>query len=218
MGDVLRGLLGWTLRPLLRLVLVFVPVEDQWERLHVSIPVRSYGAGAIHDFDWYFSGESAVRVTSVGEIRAWLSTCRYVRDDDLFRERDFWQHPTTFEKLREGDCEDHAIWAWRKLVELGYDADLVFGRCPAPDADAEARACGHVWVVYRHEGQAFLFETVAKHEDRMVVPLGDAPPRYRPELGVDRERRRFAFNGYLLSLRDGVQRGTTEGRWTWASS
>jgi hypothetical protein len=45
----------------------------------------------------------------------------------LFGEADFWQHPSTFERLRTGDCEDFAVWAWRKLIELGYDVDLVAG-------------------------------------------------------------------------------------------
>src|SRR5690348_3236184 len=54
-----------------------------------------------------------------GDLRM-AADCEYVRDP--VHERDFWQHPKTFEQLRKGDCEDHALWAWRKLTELGISA------------------------------------------------------------------------------------------------
>src|SRR5205085_1473130 len=68
-------------------------------------------------FAWYFEGQSAVTVGSVDDVCEWLLECEYVHDPELFHEPDFWQHPRTFERLRKGDCEDHALWAWRKLVE-----------------------------------------------------------------------------------------------------
>jgi len=67
-------------------------------------------------------GQSTVCVNDIAAICEWLADCEYVRDP--VHERDFWQHPKTFEQLRKGDCEDHALWAWRKLTELGIPAEF----------------------------------------------------------------------------------------------
>ena len=87
-----------------------------------------FGDGARHGFEWVFEGASAVDVSSVDDILEWLRGCRYETDESLFVESDFWQHPRTFEQFKRGDCEDFALWAWRKLVELGLDASLIIGR------------------------------------------------------------------------------------------
>lgn len=197
-----RGLLFWPLRPLWRLFLRAVPVSDPWERVSYRVPVKRYGSGSIHDFAWYFEGASGVAASSVDDVQQWLLGCEYVSDPDLFRVADYWQHPRTFEQIKRGDCEDHAIWAWRKLIELGYDADLVEGRClpwqpGMPDGDRT-----HVWVMFRREGEAFLFETTCKVKDAMITPLANTLHKYRPELGVDRNRKSFAFAGALLTIRE----------------
>lgn len=88
-----------------------------------------------------------------------------------FHEADFWQHPRTFEHLRKGDCEDHALWAWRKLVEMGYRADLYVGEWP-PDDDSDGH---HAWVVFERDDQRFVLEAIHKSLDVMVRPLGTAP-------------------------------------------
>jgi hypothetical protein len=166
------------------------------------VPVSRYGLGSRHDFSWYFEGESLVRIASLDEVQDWLLSCEYVHDDELFHEPDFWQHPRTFERLRRGDCEDHALWAWRKLIELGYEAELVSGRClPWNPKDPTAHR-GHVWVTFTSEGNRFLFETATKTKEQMIRPLTDAAAGYRPEFGVDHRRQRFAFNGYLDTLRE----------------
>lgn len=177
--------------------------EDPWARLDVSPRIALYGAGARHDVGWYFEGESAVPVSSLDELRSWLAGCEYATDADLFQEPDFWQHPRTFERLRRGDCEDFALWAWRKLVELGYDADLVVGRCPGAGDGREAR---HAWVVFRRDGGEFLFEPVAGQADGAVRPLGEVRERYVPEFGVGADRRRFAFAGYRRYWKGGAAR------------
>jgi len=200
--DTLKRIIYWSLRPAVWLLLRVLPLDDPWERLAYRVPVRSYGLGAKHDFGWYFEGETSVTVATLEDVQDWLIACSYVRDPELFHEEDFWQHPTTFERLRQGDCEDHALWAWRKLVELGYDADLVSGRCLPWDPKVAGADRGHVWVVFRKDGDAYLFESVAKSRDRMIRPLSDVAVKYRPEFGVDRSRQRFAFNGFLLTWRD----------------
>jgi hypothetical protein len=198
----LREILFWILKPLLWLLLKLVAVEDPWERINYQVPVGKYGAGAKHDFGWYFEGESSVPVKSIDDVQAWLLECAYVHDEALFRERDHWQHPVTFESLRKGDCEDHAIWAWRKLVELGVDADLVCGRILRVDPAPEANPSGHAWIVFRADGATYLFETVAKERLEMVRALEEVRAIYRPEYGVDRHRKRFAFGGNLISLQE----------------
>ena len=174
--------------------------EDPWERVDIKVPLRSYGLGSVHDFSWYFEGESSVPVTTLDDIQEWLLACEYTRDPDLFNEADFWQHPRTFEQIRRGDCEDHALWAWRKLIELGYDADLVAGRSLPWVPGRNER--GHAWVVFRHEGKTYLFETATKTRTSMVRPLAAVAAEYRPEFGVDRTRSRFAYNGVLITMRE----------------
>ena len=194
---MIRRALRAVLRPLFVALLRRFPPADPWERIEQALPLRSYGSGARFEFAWYFDGDSAIAVASLDDVRAWLAECEYVTDPHLFQEGDFWQHPRTFEQLRKGDCEDHAIWAWRKLLDLGYDADLVVGRC-LPWKPGEGR---HAWVVFRDaEGAEYLFETVAKGEGA-IRPLGEVRERYLPEVGVARDRRRFAYSGYLIAMR-----------------
>lgn len=161
-----------------------------------------YGGGSYRDFSWYFEGESAVRVTSIEEIQDWLIGCEYADDEHLFQDSDFWQHPRTFEHLRRGDCEDHALWAWRKLIEIGVDAELVSGQ-QLSETRVSDKNSGHVWVVIRRGEETLLFETASKRKERMLKPL-DAEIRaeYRPEVGVSAARKRFAYYGYLLTLKE----------------
>jgi hypothetical protein len=202
MTRILRRALYWVLRPVWRLLLRTLPPDDPWGRLDYRVPVHHYGLGSRHDFAWYFEGDSAVTVSTLDDIQEWLLECEYVRDSDLFHEPDFWQHPRTFERLRKGDCEDHALWAWRKLLELNYDAELVAGRRLPWDPSVPEKDRGHVWVLFRHEGQSYLFEAVAKAKENMVRPLAVTAAEYRPEFGVDRSRQRFTFNGILLTMRE----------------
>ncbi|HXW05204.1 MAG TPA: hypothetical protein VD833_08230 [Vicinamibacterales bacterium] len=79
-------------------------------------------------FRWYYEGQRTVQVGTVDDVCRWLAECQYLSDDELFNETDFWQHPRTFENLCKGDCEDHALWAWTKLVEFGHQAELFVGQ------------------------------------------------------------------------------------------
>ena len=108
--------------PLIRLAWRFDEEEDAWEAIEHDLPLAYFGSGAVNEFDWYLQGESDVVVETLADVQAWLAECAYARDQDLFQVPDFWQHPRTFEQLRKGDCEDHALWAWRKFHELGIDA------------------------------------------------------------------------------------------------
>jgi hypothetical protein len=190
-----RRILAPITQPLLRAVLPLYGEDDPWERLGTWVPLHAYGPGAKHEFDWYFEGESTVSAESLDEICEWLLGCEYARDEDLFHEADFWQHPRTLERMRRGDCEDHALWAWRKLVELGYETELVVG---AWGRDSES---GHAWVMFRQDGEEYLLEATAHSRDRMVLRLAEARDEYEPHFGVDHRFARSAFTGQLHALR-----------------
>lgn len=199
----MNRLLASLLRPLARLAIRWMPVPDPWERVEVRFPLNQLGFGARYDFDWFFEGESAVPIGSLHDLRSWLRGCRYVGDPELFHERDYWQHPRTFEQLKRGDCEDFALWSWRKLVELGMDADLVFGRClPLSDPPSS-----HAWVIFRKDGETFLMEPASARHDHWVRPLADARGDYRPHFGVTARRERYCFGGWLLTAKEGGSAG-----------
>jgi len=193
--HLFRRIVAWLLRPLLTLVLRLTPDDDAWERLTVTPRLNVYGGGLRLDFPKFLSGPSAVSVSSLDDIQQWLLGCKYEADEILFSEPDFWQHPTTFERLRAGDCEDFALWAWRKLVELGFDADIVAGYC-VKDGKLAGR---HAWVVFRQDGKEFLFEPAARTKEAMIRPLSEVRDNYVPEVGADRTGHRFAFTGYLVA-------------------
>ena len=65
------------------------------------MPASVFGPGSRQSFDKYFEGESCVRVGTIDDIVAWLQTCEYVTDLELFREPDVWQHPAIFENGNE---------------------------------------------------------------------------------------------------------------------
>ena len=189
-------LLSFT-RPVSRLLLRAVPIGDAWKRFPSAVPLGVYGIGARQAFTWYFQGESTVEVFSIEEIQDWLLGCEYARDPDLFQEADFWQHPCTFEELRQGDCEDFSLWAWRKLIRLGYDAEFVAGRCRMPGCAAS----GHTWVLLRKDGEKFVFDPVMRDREEMIRPLSAVRHEYIPEVSVDRAFRRYVYSGYFLRRR-----------------
>ena len=185
------------LSPVLKLVIKVLPVDDPWERLNARVPLPQFGSGARHDFRWYLDGDAAQAPGSLEEIIEWLAGCEYASDEALFAEPDFWQHPRTFEHLRRGDCEDFALWAWRNLLRLGYDADLVVGRC-VPPARERSR---HAWIVFRRDGETFLYEPSQRTGEQAITRLNEVRDRYIPEFGVGPDAQRFAFSGYLYFLK-----------------
>ena len=183
---------------LVNVLLPHASVEDPWERSSAVLPTSAFGRGSVRDFRWYFERESEVPVRSIDEVCDWLLGCTYVSDPELFNEPDFWQHPGTFERLRQGDCEDHALWAWRKLVELGVDAELISGRWDVTREDAR----DHAWVVYRADGAERVLESVARTRSAMVRPLDEVRRQYRPHVAVNARFETTAFAGYLLTMQE----------------
>jgi transglutaminase-like cysteine proteinase BTLCP len=201
------GSLRRLLSPWLRLAERLVGRESVWERVTIPVPPGVFGPGSHHPFAEYFEGASSVSVRSIDDIVGWLQTCEYVTDQELFHERDVWQHPATFEQLRRGDCEDFALWAWRKLAELGIDAELFVGRVREDDSSTIDRQ--HAWVVYRIDGCAFLFEPAARVPSSIIRPLEDAMDEYVPHFAVNH---RLATNAFV-----GCMSGDSAGRETGSS-
>jgi hypothetical protein len=176
--------------------------ESVWERVTMQVPASVFGPGSQQPFADYFEGTSSVPVASLDDIVAWLQTCEYVSDLELFQQRDVWHHPGAFESRRRGDCEDFALWAWRKLAEIGIDAEFCVGRVISDDRPAIDRQ--HAWVVYEVSGTAFLFEPAARTHSRMIRPLADAMSDYVPHFAVNH---RFATNAFVGCAADSQRRG-----------
>jgi hypothetical protein len=171
----------------------------------MRVPATAFGPGSRQPFAEYFERESCVHVRSIDDIVAFLQTCEYVTDSELFHTPDFWQHPSDFEKLRRGDCEDFALWAWRKLAELGIDAEFCVGRVICDDHPEIDRQ--HAWVVYRVNGTEFLFEPAARTPSRMIRRLADAMAAYVPHFAANNRFDTSAFVGcasdsHRISLSD----------------
>src|SRR6186997_2101769 len=141
MGSYLHRLLRRLLWTLVRLT---GGPKSSWKRLSLPVPIGAFGPGSQREFAHYFEGESGVRVESIDEIVEWLLTCQYMTDATQFNERDLWQHPIAFEQLRCGDCEDFALWAWRKLADIGIDAEFYVGRVVLGGEPGTDRQ--HAWV------------------------------------------------------------------------
>jgi len=177
-----------------------VHIEDPWQRFEHDVPTELFGLGARHDFSWYLEGESELDIRTPDELVEWLRKCTYASDDTVFHEEDYWQHPCTFERLRTGDCEDYAIWAWRRLLELGYDAEFVAGRSHSPDASNPWKT-GHAWVLYREGDRTYLLDATAKRSEPCLAPLDAVRPAYLPEVSVDGLLKRYVYGGYYLLRR-----------------
>jgi len=196
---MIRNVLAGMVRLAGRAVAGRVKIGDPWREVRVRIPPGAFSSGSVRSFAWYLEGESVVSMASVKDICKWLRKCKYKRDPELFDQSDLWQHPTAFEESRKGDCEDHALWAWRKLIELGIDASLVCGRLFRPKKGTVER---HAWVVFSQDGQDYLLETTRKKKKKMLRPLEEVRDRYRPEFSVDRHLKTHVHAGCLLSLRE----------------
>ncbi len=104
-------------------------------------------------WDRYFNCQLKVRPQTLAEIECFLYNCRYLSDLVTRKQTDFWEPPDVFEERKTGDCEDHAIWAWRHLHELGYRSRLVLGNANGY----------HAWVHIFRNKRVYLFEPTQKH-------------------------------------------------------
>ena len=169
--------------------------DSPWERIPMEVPATAFGPGSRCQFIQYFEGDSLVSVSSIDDIIAWLQTCEYVSDADQFHERDVWQRPSDFEGLRRGDCEDFALWTWRKLIEIGVDAEFFVGRVICGGDPPVARQ--HAWIVYRSGTEVYLFEPAARDRQGMIQPWSAVKDDYIPHFAVNGGYVTSAFVGCL---------------------
>ncbi len=188
-----QQMLRRVLSPVLRMALDRVDLSDPWVTSEARIDPGRFGWGNRHRFGWFLDGPSEVTVKSVADICEWLSACEYRSDQDLFGEVDFWQHPRTFETLRAGDCEDFALWGWRKLLELGHDARFYVGH-------VDEATTGHAWVTLNDGAKRWILEGSARSGPQMLDLVG-ARSRYSPWFSIGGQLRYTLHDGYFLWLR-----------------
>ncbi len=125
----------------------------------------------------FFSQPVEVECRDLEQVRQFLRTCRYVSDQEQFGVQDHWMKPHEFEQSRCGDCDDFALWTWRQLVQLGYEARFVIGGV------TRYGAC-HAWVAYRADGKTFVLEST--YPSRRSIPRLETL-LYSPEISVSYE-------------------------------
>ena len=171
-----------------------VPVRDPWERLDVGIPPRYFGEAA-PDWTAVLRAPTSVSVTSLADVLAFLNGCRATAAPPA-DVPPTWPPLEAFEAHQAGNCTGHALWAWRRLVDLGFAPTLVVGRT-RPFTRSAGR---HAWVLFASEGTEYLLEAVAKTDEQLLRPLAMVRENYRPEVGVTAEGRTVGFAGLLLTM------------------
>src|SRR6266496_2216488 len=73
----------------------------------------------------YVSQPLTVECKTIEDVRQYLRGCEYVSDKVQFEKDEYWQPPEEFEQRKKGDCDDFALWTWRQLLEMGYDARFI---------------------------------------------------------------------------------------------
>jgi len=132
----------------------------------------------------YVSQPLTIKCNTIDEIRRFLVGCEYVSDKELFGKSDYWQPPEEFEKRKKGDCEDFALWTWRQLLSMGYDARFIGGSCGR-------YGNGHAWVEYFQDGKCFLLEPLYCRVGSAVPRL--ATLRYAPSVSVSWDGRTLRY-------------------------
>jgi len=150
----------------------------------VSQPPRRKGPRPTFPMGRYVSQPLTIKCDSIAEVRKFLIGCKYVPDKELFGKDEYWQPPEEFEKREQGDCEDFALWTWRQLLSMGYEARFIGG-------SSGRYGYGHAWVEYVQDGKWYLLEP-------LYCRIGEAMPqlstlRYEPKLSVswDGEKIRY---------------------------
>ena len=123
----------------------------------------------------YVSQPLTVQCNTIRELREFLATCEYVSDKELFGTDEYWQPPEDFENRKKGDCEDFALWTWRQLLNMGYEARFIGG-------SSGRYGSGHAWVEYFQDGKCFLVEALFRKVGMAMPRLSTL--RYQPKLSV----------------------------------
>jgi hypothetical protein len=101
-----------------------------------------------------------------------------------FGQRDYWMLPQEFEERKKGDCDDFALWTWRQLLAMGYDARFVVGH-------SGRYGSGHAWVTYTENGRTLLVESLAAWATPKLPRLSTV--RYQPGISVTWDGKRILY-------------------------
>ena len=99
-------------------------------------------------FGRYISRPLTIHCKSREEIRNFLISCKQASDEEAFGKKEYWLPPDEFEQVKKGDCDDFALWTWRQLVDMGYQARFVAGRFGR-------YRVGHAWVTFTDHALAY---------------------------------------------------------------
>lgn len=176
-----------------KLIGKFEDATDPWENVEYKFSPRIFGRGSTHKFGWYLEGKGETVDGLDGIVELLLNKFRYKSDKELFGKKDYWQHPSEFAERCQGDCEDHALWVWRKLKENNIRARFIGGKL----CRNKPGFSFHAWVVFNNQGVDYSFETIAKEKEKMILPLHDkyVNEKYIPLFGVDHELRTYGYAG-----------------------
>ena len=132
----------------------------------------------------YVSQPLATKCKDFEEMRRFLAQCRYVSDQAQFGKKDYWMTPEEFEKRKKGDCDDFALWTWRQLLAMGYNARFVVGH-------SGRYGSGHAWVTFTEDGRTFLVEPLAAWLVAKIPRLSTV--RYQPGISVAWDGKRLHY-------------------------
>lgn len=170
--------------------------NNLWKWQYKDIPNNFFGPGCKHSFEHYVSGESNIDVNNLDQLCDWLATCDYVADIIKHGKHDYWTHPDDFERERSGDCEDFALWAWRKLKQMNLSAEFMVGKLIQPDGRIE----NHAWLMLIENDNRIILETTAKNKQTMLKPFEQYHPYYLPFAAVTAEFRKKAYTSLIARL------------------
>lgn len=172
--------------------------RETWGRSPFPVPSRYFSDSPILSFKEYLSAPTGVSLSGLEDLCAWLHQCVYVSDEERHGHVDVWQSPQEFEGTREGDCEDHALWAWRQCKALDIRAEFVVGRY----VNSNGRVERHAWVHVFRDDVLYVLEATSKSHP-MLRPLDASIQRmYRPECSVDFHGKTYAFDGQVSVIKD----------------
>ncbi len=160
---------------------------EKYERTEVFLddPHRLFGTDSNAPFSDYFYGKLTQATADLDKLTSWLTSCTWKSQDPNRHE---WLHPPEFEKQRKGDDKDHALWAWRALVERGFEAQLVSGRQFTDRYGWQ----DYTWVsFYDGSRQLYFLEASLKDSDSLIVPERIARERLVPHVDIDRRQKTF---------------------------